>query len=176
MKKILIFLLFIFLVSGCGKNTNSPTSEVQKLFSNYNSLSSDVLIQLDSVMESENLTDEQISKYKEVIKKQYEDLKYTINDEVISDDKAIVSVDIEVYNLNKVISDSDEYLKNNKDEFYVDDKLDNNKFWDYKLDKMFKAEDRIKYTIDFSLTKLNNKWHLDELLETDRQKIHGLYK
>lgn len=176
MKKILIFLLFIFLVSGCGKNTNSPTSEVQKLFSNYNSLSSDVLIQLDSVMESENLTDEQISKYKEVIKRQYEDLKYTINDEVISDDKAIVSVDIEVYNLNKVISDSDEYLKNNKDEFYVDDKLDNNKFWDYKLDKMFKAEDRIKYTIDFSLTKLNNKWHLDELLETDRQKIHGLYK
>ena len=176
MKKILIFLLFIFLVSGCGKNTNSPTSEVQKLFSNYNSLSSDVLIQLDSVMRSENLTDEQISKYKEVIKRQYEDLKYTINDEVISDDKAIVSVDIEVYNLNKVISDSDEYLKNNKDEFYVDDKLDNNKFWDYKLDKMFKAEDRIKYTIDFSLTKLNNKWHLDELLETDRQKIHGLYK
>lgn len=176
MKKILIFLLFIFLVSGCGKNTNSPTSEVQKLFSNYNSLSSDVLIQLDSVMESENLTESQISKYKEVIKRQYEDLKYTINDEVISDDKAIVSVDIEVYNLNKVISDSDEYLKNNKDEFYVDDKLDNNKFWDYKLDKMFKAEDRIKYTIDFSLTKLNNKWHLDELLETDRQKIHGLYK
>lgn len=176
MKKILIFLLFIFVISGCGKNTNSPTSEVQKLFSNYNSLSSDVLIQLDSVMESENLTDEQISKYKEVIKRQYEDLKYTINDEVISDDKAIVSVDIEVYDLNKVISDSDEYLKNNKDEFYVDDKLDNNKFWDYKLDKMFETEDRIKYTIDFSLTKLNNKWHLDELLETDRQKIHGLYK
>ena len=176
MKKILIFLLFIFVISGCGKNTNSPTSEVQKLFSNYNSLSSDVLIQLDSVMESENLTDEQISKYKEVIKRQYEDLKYTINDEVISDDKAIVSVDIEVYDLNKVISDSDEYLKNNKDEFYIDDKLDNNKFWNYKLDKMVKAEDRIKYTIDFSLTKLNNKWHLDELLETDRQKIHGLYK
>lgn len=176
MKKILIFLLFIFLISGCGKNANSPTSEVQKLFSNYNSLSSDVLIQLDSVMESENLTDEQILKYKEVIKRQYEDLKYTINEEVISDDKAIVSVDIEVYDLNKIISDSDEYLKNSKDEFYVDDKLDNNKFWDYKLDKMFEAKDRIKYTIDFSLTKLNNKWHLDELLETDRQKIHGLYK
>ena len=175
-KKLLIFLFLLFILVGCSKTTNTPKGEVQKLFSNYNSLSSDVLIQLDSVMESENLTDEQISKYKEVIKRQYEDLKYTINDEVISDDKAIVSVDIEVYDLNKVISDSDEYLKNNKDEFYVDDKLDNNKFWDYKLDKMFDAKDRIKYTIDFSLTKLNNKWHLDELLETDRQKIHGLYK
>ena len=175
MKKLLIFLFLLFVVSGCGSD-NTPKGEVQKLFSNYNNLSSDLLIQLDSVMESENLTDEQISKYKEVIKRQYEDLKYTINDEVISDDKAIVSVDIEVYDLNKVISDSDEYLKNNKDEFYIDDKLDNNKFWNYKLDKMVKAEDRIKYTIDFSLTKLNNKWHLDELLETDRQKIHGLYK
>lgn len=176
MKKILIFLFLFLMVSGCGKNTNTPTSEVQKLFSNYNSLSSDVLIQLDTVMESENLSDEQISKYKDVLKRQYEDLKYKINDEVISEDKAIVSVDIEVYDLNKVINDSDEYLKNNKDEFYDGEEFNDSKFWDYKLDRMFETNDRVSYTVDFSLTKLNDKWHLDELLETDRQKIHGLYK
>lgn len=175
MKKLLIFLFFIFIISGCGNNSNSPKNEVQKLFSNYNSLSSDVLIQLDTVIANEDLSGEQKAIYKEVLKRQYEDLKYKINDEVISEDKAIVSVNVEVYDLNKAITDSNKYLESNRDEFTIDDKLDNNKFWDYKLDKMLKMQDRINYTIDFSLTKLDNKWHLDELLETDRQKIHGLY-
>ena len=175
MKKLLIFLFLLFVVTGCG-NDNSPKGEVQKLFSNYNNLSSDLLIQLDSVMESENLTEEQIKKYKEVLKRQYEDLKYKINDEIISQDNAIVSTEIEVYNLAKVIDDAKEYLNNNKKEFYDGENLNNEKFWDYKLDKMLKTKDKINYTIDFSLTKLDEKWTLDELLEMDRQKIHGLYK
>lgn len=175
MKKLLIFLFLLFTVSGCGAD-NTPKAEVQKLFSNYNNLSSDLLIQLDSVMESENLTETQIKKYKEVLKRQYKDLKYKVNDEIISNDTAIVSAEIEVYNLSKVIDDADEYLKNNKDEFYNNEKLDNEKFWDYKLDKMLKASEKITYTVDFSLTELDGKWTLDELLETDRQKIHGLYK
>ena len=41
---------------------------------------------------------------------------------------------------------------------------------------MKKMTDRVKYTIDFSLTKIENEWKLDDLLEIDRQKIHGLYK
>ena len=53
---------------------------------------------------------------------------------------------------------------------------DTSKFWDYKLENMKKMTDRVKYTIDFSLTKIENEWKLDDLLETDRQKIHGLYK
>ena len=41
---------------------------------------------------------------------------------------------------------------------------------------MLKANERKSYTIDFSLTLIDGKWVLDELFETDRQKIHGLYK
>lgn len=175
MKKLLIFLFLLLTLSGCGSD-NSPKGEVQKLFSNYNNLSSDLLIQLDSVMESEDLSDAQISKYKEVLKRQYKDLKYKINDEIISEDNAVVSTEVEVYNLAKVIDDAEDYLKENKDEFYKDGSLDNDKFWDYKLDKMLKTNERITYTVDFSLTELDGKWTLDELLETDRQKIHGLYK
>jgi len=175
MKKLLIFLFLLFILSGCGAD-NTPKGEVQKLFSNYNNLSSDLLIQLDSVMESENLSNAQIDKYKDVLKRQYKDLKYKINDEIISQDNAIVSVDIEVYNLIKVIDDAEEYLKTNKEEFYNEEKLNSEKFWDYKLNKMLKADERINYTIDFSLTLIDGKWVLDELLEIDRQKIHGLYK
>lgn len=180
MKRLLIFFIAILFMTGCScgvKETNTPKGEIQKLFSDYNSLSSDVLVQLDSVMESENLTETQKTKYKEVLKKQYEDLKYKIQDEVITDDAAIVNVEIEVYNLRKIITDADKYVNDNKDKFYTEgtENIDDEKVWNYKLEEMKKASEKTKYTIDFSLTKLNNKWVLDDLLETDRQKIHGLY-
>ena len=171
----------IMCLCGCGCNkqtTNTPKGEVAKLFSNYNSLNSDVLIQLDSVMSTEDLTDSEKAKYKDVLKRQYEDLNYTIKDEVITDDKAVVTAEIEVYDLRKVIDDADKYLESNKEEFYKEGTTttDTSKFWDYKLENMKKMTDRVKYTIDFSLTKIENEWKLDDLLEIDRQKIHGLYK
>lgn len=175
MKKILIFLFVLLFITGCQKQMNNPKSEVQKLFSNYNMLSSDLMVQLDTVIDGENLNESQKSKYKDVLKRQYEDLKYRIKDETINDDKAIVSVEIEVYNLAKVIKDAEDYLEDNKDEFYVEKEFDNSLFWDYKLDKMYNTNDRISHTLDLSLTKIDNKWVLDNLLETDRQKIHGLY-
>ena len=175
-KKILIFLFLSLIVVGCGKTTTSPRVEVQKLFNNYNSLSSDLLIQLDSVMSTEDLTDEQKLNYKDILKRQYEDLKYKINSEVISGENAIVNVDVEVYNLVKAMDDSDKYLEEHKEEFYVDDKFDSKKFWDYKLNKMKDINERVNYTMDISLTLIDGKWHLDELLEVNRQKIHGLYK
>lgn len=172
MRKILIFLFLLLIVTGCGKEMLSPKNEIQKLFSNYNSLSSDVLIQLDSVMESENLSDENKSKYKEVLKRQYEDLKYRINDEIISEERAIVSVEVEVYDLYTVLKNAEE----NKMDFFKDEEYNEEKFWEYKLDKMLKADERVKYNIDLSLTKVDDEWKLDNLLEIDRQKIHGLYK
>ena len=176
MKKILIFLFTLLLITGCEKTMNNPKSEVQRLFSNYNLLSSDLLVQLDTVIDGETLNEVQKTKYKDVLKRQYEDLKYKIKDEVITDDKAIVSVEIEVYDLRKVIKEAEDYKENNKNEFNTENEFDNSLFWDYKLDKMYKTNDRITQTLDLSLTKIDNRWVLDNLLETDRQKIHGLYK
>ncbi len=180
MKKILIFLISILFIAGCSCNkeeSNTPKGEVQKLFSDYNSLSSDVLIQLDSVMENEDLTDSHKTRYKDILKRQYEDLKYEIKDEVITDENAIVTVEIEVYDLKKAVTESNTYIELNKKDFYSEgtEIINSVKEWDYKLDKMEKTTNRVKYTIDFSLTKIDNKWILDDLLESDRQKIHGLY-
>ena len=174
MKKLLIFL-FVLLLFGCGE-VSSPKNEILKLFLNYNSLSSDLMIQLDSVINSEELTNEEKEKFKNILKKQYEDLKYKVIDEVVSDKTAVVSVEIEVYNLAKAIKESDEYLKNNKEGFYKDGKFSNQLFWDYKLNRMEEQKERIKYKLDLTLTKIDKKWVLDELLESNRQKIHGLYK
>lgn len=175
-KKLLIFLFLLFILVGCSKTTNTPKGEVQKLFSNYMNLSSDVLIQLDNVIGNEDLTDDEKSLYKDILKKQYQDIKYKIKNEVINEDNAIVSCEVEVYDLRKSIDDADKYLSEHKDEFYENDKYNSTKFWNYKLNLMKNEVSRVNYTIDFTLTKIDNEWQIDELLDTDRQKIHGLYK
>ena len=50
------------------------------------------------------------------------------------------------------------------------------KFVEYRLGKLKDAEDRVKYTIDFTLTKVDNVWTLNDIDDTTRQKIHGLYE
>ena len=52
-------------------------------------------------------------------------------------------------------------IESNKEEFYKEGTTttDTSKFWDYKLENMKKMTDRVKYTIDFSLTKIENEWN-----------------
>ena len=44
-----------------------------------------------------------------------------------------------------------------------------------KLDALEKVSDRVKYTINFTLSKIDEEWLVDDLTETERMKIHGLY-
>ena len=46
---------------------------------------------------------------------------------------------------------------------------------DYKLKQLSLVKDKVKYTINFTLTKTDDKWTLDDITEIDRQKLHGLY-
>ncbi len=50
------------------------------------------------------------------------------------------------------------------------------KYVGYRLDKLKEAKDRVKYTIDFTLTKIDNVWTLNDIDDVTRQKIHGLYE
>lgn len=50
------------------------------------------------------------------------------------------------------------------------------KYVEYRLGKLQEAKDRVKYTIDFTLTKVDDAWTLNEIDDTTRQKIHGLYE
>ena len=50
------------------------------------------------------------------------------------------------------------------------------KFVEYRLGKIKDSKDRVKYTIDFTLTKVDDVWTLNDIDDTTRQKIHGLYE
>lgn len=182
MKKIGIFLLGLFFITGCScGNTkltmDNPTKKVENFFSNYQTLNSDVLKQLDDVVSKEtDFTEEQREEYKEFMKKHYKNLKYEIKEEMIDGDNATVTVEIEVTDYSKVMTDADAYLEQNPNEFNDESGVyDVSLFTRYRLDKLKDAKDTVKYTLDLTLTKIEDEWALDALSETDESKIHGMY-
>lgn len=181
MKKIWILLFVPFLLLGCsiGEDmTNTPTKQVEAMLSKYQTLDEAVLRNLDNVVaEEETFNTKQRDKYKEIMKKHYQDLIYEIKDERIDGDDATVEVEIEVRDYTKALKDAEEYRKEHESEFYDDDnKFDRSLYIDYKLKQLEKSKEKVTYTLELDLTKKDGKWLLNNLSKTDKEKIHGIYE
>ena len=127
MKKIISIFIFLLLLVGCSLS-NSPTSKVEELFSKYQRLDSDVRNGINDVVKDENLTDEQSTRYKKLLEKQYSNLSYDIKDEKIDGDNAVISTEIKVINYKKAINDTYNYYQGRDDytvEEYNNTKLKN---------------------------------------------------
>ena len=180
MKKVLIALIgAILLVTGCENDLmNTPTKRVETLLNNYVTLDKSVLSDLDETLLSETvMTQEQKDKYKDILKNQYQHLSYEIKEETIDGDNATVEAEIEVYDYKKVIDEAEDYLANNPNEFLMENSemTDVSKFNDYKLEQLKNAKDKVTYTLNLTLKKVDDKWQLDDLTDTEISKIHGLY-
>lgn len=173
MKKLLV-ILSIFLLVGCELN-NTPTKKTEQFLSNYQILHKDVISDLDGMINKTNYTNEQKEKYKELMKKQYKSLVYEIKEETIDGDKAYVTVQIEVINYGKRLIETENYLNEHRDEFSDNGVYNESKYLSYQLEELEKENEKVKYTLIFSLTKENNKWEIDELTETMEEKINGVY-
>lgn len=179
MKKLILVVFSLLLITcGCDSMMNTPTKRVEEFLNKYQRLDSDVLTQLDEVIKNATYTfnDTQSTSYKELMKKQYKDLTYTIKEETIDGNNATVTVEIEVYDYNKALVEAENYYKANADKFKNQEgELDASKYMDYKIEQLKNVKDKIKYTLNLTLTKSDKKWILNDLTEADRQKIHGLY-
>ena len=178
MKKILIALIAVFGLVGCTIGpANTPSKAVEEYLDRYIDNNDAVISELDEYVEdNKELNDEQKDTYKEVLKKQYSDLKYEITDEKYDGDTAVVSVKIVVYDLYKVQKEADDYLTEHKDEFKDENgNYDSTAFVKYKLDKMKDTTDTIEYSLDINVSKTDNVWSVDQLSNDNLQKIHGIY-
>ena len=83
MKKLLItFSLILILVTGCGTKMGTPTAKVEEFLGKYQSMDSEVLTQLDSVIATDSaMSDNQKKEYKSLMEKQYQNLSYKIKSE-----------------------------------------------------------------------------------------------
>ncbi len=174
MKKIFTFLLVIVLF-GCNL-TNTPSNKVSEYLDNFNQLSDDVILDVESKVSSENLSNANKDLYKKVLSRVYQDMKYEIKDESINGDKAIVTVKITVYDLYKSKKDSEVYMNENTNEFYkVDNTFDSNLYDEYRLNKMLNQSETVDYEITFNLNKKNGEWILDTPDRVMLEKLNGLY-
>ena len=179
MKKFfLIVVCLLFVLCGCDSMMNTPTKKVEEFLNKYQMQDDEILSQLDNIIENGEyvFNQEQKNAYSTLMKKQYKDLTYTIKEEMIDGNSAVVTVEIEVYDYNKEIKNAEEHYKLNPNEFKTTDgQLDNSKYMDYRIKLLENTKDRIKYTLNLSLKKKKKKWILNNITESDRQKIHGLY-
>jgi len=174
MKKI-ITIFCLFFICGCEIN-NTPTKKVEELFTKYQTLHEDVINDLDQVVNEYNYTKEQQEEYKNIMKKHYQNLTYKIKDTKIDSNKATVEVEITVTDYSKILSDANLYRDNYISEFMdVNNQYNEQLFIDYKLNKIKEAKEKVKYTLEIPLTKVNKTWTIDSLSSTTLDKIHGIY-
>ena len=177
MKKILLLVLAVFLLSGCNDMMNTPTRRVEEYLGKYQILDSTVLTELDNVVDNSNYSDEYKEEYKELMIKQYQNLSYKIKNEQTDGDKATVIVELEVFDYNNALNEAEDYIDEHPDEFLEDEKeTTEEKIDHYKINAMKEVTDKASYTINFSLVKDNKKWVLEKITDSDLEKIHGLYE
>lgn len=177
MEKLLLGVLGFCLLTGCGTQiATSPTKEVETMLGKYQKNDEKILEQLDASIANENMTKTQREDYRALMMKQYNNLTYDIKDEIVDGNNAIVTTEIEVYDFGETIKEVNAYVDSNPNDFQdPSGALSTQLYTGYKLTKLSEVTDRIKYTININLTKRNDTWVVDQLTETDLQKIHGIY-
>lgn len=175
MKKILVIIIGVLLfATGC-MSSNTPTSKVEALLNKYNSNDESIVTELNDYLNGFELDGATEEKYKKVYLKQFSDLTYEIKEEEIDGDSAEVTAQISVYDYYKSETESNKYLTEHKEEFYKDDVYDKSLFETYKLEQLDKVTDRVEYTIEFELSKVDDEWQINPLTDEQLQKIHGIY-
>ncbi|MEG1143610.1 MAG: hypothetical protein RSD96_03415 [Bacilli bacterium] len=174
MKKIILLFTFLVLSTGCMKK-EIPTAEVKKFIDRYQMLDSAVVDDLNTSAKAEGLSTENTTLYVDAVKREYKHIKYKVLSEDITKDTAVVKVKLSVYDLYKAKEDASIYLKEHTEEFQKDGVYNEDMFLKYQLDKMKKTEKMIDYTAEFNLTKIDNKWIVNELDGVTKEKLHGLY-
>lgn len=175
MKKILVTFLLVFTLFGCSV-AGTPTNKVEDYLSGYNSLSDAVVSDMETTIANENLSNENLATYREVLTRQYKDLKYKVKDEVVTGDDAVVKVDITVYDLHKSDVNSQTYMNTHLEEFNnADNVYDEELYSKYRLGEMLKATETVNYEVSFYLSRKDGEWQINDLNRDTLEKIHGLY-
>ena len=176
MKKLIGIGLCI-LLCGCNDLSNTPTKKTEEFLKKYQSLDSSVLTDLDNVLnEDTTLNENQKVMYEDIMKKHYQNLSYEIKNETIDGDEAIVTVEISVTDFKKVLDEANNYMNNNMEEFYDENgNYSISKFNDYKLNKLKDAKDKVRYTLEISLSKVNDEWQVNTQNQITYDKINGIF-
>lgn len=169
MKKLILCLSILLLFTGCTSTLNTPTERVEEFLGKYQSMDSEVLAQLDSVISSEDtMSDDQKKEYRALMEKQYQNLSYKIKNEKIEGDNAIVDVEIEVYDYATSITKSKKYYDEHPEEFRD---VDAKATMDTSDDDVARSKDDDDNATDADTTKNHNAKNSDATDNKDSKYI-----
>ena len=174
-KALLISLLILFLAFGCGM-ANTPTAKVEELLKRYNSNADVVKAELGDYLNTLGLDEDNRTSYQNVYLRQYSDLTYEVKEERIDGNNAVVAVQIKVYDYFTAENNINNYISTNQTEFNDEAGVYSAaNALKYRIAELGKVKEKIEYTIDFTLTKVNDEWTIDNLSTEQLEKIHGTY-
>lgn len=178
MKKILVVICAILLFSGCsfGMNDHTPDEAIETFFEKYRNRDDDIITQLKETIKNEGLSDKSGETYEDLMEKQYDQFAYVIKNVDEEGDSATATVELTVLNYKSGVIEAEDELEKNPEKFNDDDgNFSEDKYMDYKIEKMKEVDDTTTHTIELSLTKEAGMWKVDQLSNDDISKLHGLY-
>lgn len=179
MKKVIVLFLTIVILTGCDlmkKLDNTPTKKVEAFLNKYQMLDEDVIDDLNAMVNKKTqYSEKQKEEYISIVKKNYQKMTYTIKEENVDGEEALVTAEIEVVDYSNISTESNKYLKDHPEAFLTDGKYDESLFIDYIISKMKEAKEKIKYTVNFDLTKVDKEWELDDITNETIEKLNGSY-
>lgn len=175
MKKVVLIILGLFLLVGCNSIDNTPKMKVEELLNKYNSLSDEVLRDLDTKLVEANVDEALREDMRDLYKKQYKDMEYEILNEDINGDSATVEVKLTVYDFQKQREEAEAYIDEHSEEFMTDNIIDDIKAQKYVIERQNETTDRKEETVTFELEKNNGEWEVLDLNDEIIEKLHGTY-
>ena len=99
------------MLTGCTDILNTPSRKVEEFLGKYQTMDTSIIKELDDSIEDIDASDNYKMEYKNLLKKQYQNLSYSIKDENIDGDKASVEVEIEVFDYYNTLEKVDEDIR-----------------------------------------------------------------
>lgn len=176
-KYILVLVALVMFLTGCVIGDATPSDEVRDFLNRYKENDTVIVNELNDYLSNTDYTEDQRKDYKDVYLRQYSNLEYDIKDEVINGDKAVVTVQIKVFDYYKTNTTVDDYFVTNNNEFVLEDGLvDNDKMFNYRLNKLLSTTNTVEYTMEINLTKVDGNWEVQALSQDDLNKLHGVFE
>jgi len=175
MKKVIFLVIILFFISGCTpQSAVDPVCEYINKFRNHDS---EVTSSIEELLRQENLLKEQDEMYRLIMKKQYVDLEYKVTKETYHGDRAIIEVELTVYDYEHSRIKSLEERNHHPEEFQLSDgSWDREKYVNLQLKYMKEETERVKYTVNFYVNLQDGTWVLENPEWEVLEKIHGLYR
>ena len=174
----LLLIVIIGLVLGIVRknNSTSPMGLTKEYFDKYvkedKSVTSKIVYDF-----SDKLNSYQEKRYKEIIKKQYRNLHYSIVDSYVGEGDAHITVEITVVDLKSAYEKSSSYIQAHEDKFLNNEgSLDDEKVIDYKLEQLEKTKESVSYSLLFDFYRNDvNHWEMMKVSDADVSKINGTF-